>query len=254
MQHMSLAGKTIFITGAATGIGRATALAFAKEGVNVVGFDFNGPELARTISMVENGGGKALAIEGDVRDEQAVARGFEKGVGTFGRIELAHNNAGIIDDHRPLTETSLDQFRAIMETNVFGVVNSLKAEMPHMAEIGGGAIVNTASASGLTALPGIASYITSKHAVVGLTRAAALEGAPKKIRINAICPAFVETPLTEGLFRTDPTAREAIIAAHPAGWICQPENIADTVVYLCSDKSAYLYGAMISIDGGFTVM
>lgn len=251
---MSLAGKTIFITGAATGIGRATALAFAKEGVNVVGFDFNGPELARTIAMIEDGGGKALAIEGDVRDEAGVARGFEQGVSRFGAIQLAHNNAGIIDEHLPLTETSTERFRGIMETNVFGVVNCLKAEMPHMEALGGGAIVNTASASGLTALPGIASYITSKHAVVGLTRAAALEGAPKKIRINAICPAFVETPLTEGLFKTDPGAREAIIAAHPAGWICQPENIADAVVWLCSEKSAYLVGAMISIDGGFTVM
>lgn len=251
---MAFTGNTVFITGAASGIGRATALAFAREGVNVVGFDFQGEMLDETARLIEAGGGKMLAIEGDVRDAAAVSGAIAAGASRFGGIQMAYNNAGIIDEHRLLSQTSMAQFQAIMDTNVYGVVNCLMAEIPHMEELGGGVIVNTASASGLTALPGIASYITSKHAVIGLTRATAVEVAAKKIRVNCICPAFVETPLTAGLFETDPGARDAIIAAHPAGWVCQPENIADAVVWLCSDKSAYVYGAAISIDGGFTAM
>ena len=246
--------KTLFITGAATGIGRATALAFAREGASVAGFDIQGEKLAQTMRDVEALGACALAIEGDVRDASRVNEAVALAASRFGGVHMAFNNAGIIDEHRSLADTSMDQFQAIMDTNVYGVVNCLKAQIPLMEEQGGGVIVNTASASGLTALPGIASYITSKHAVIGLTRAAALEAAPKKIRINCICPAFVETPLTAGLFENDPGARDAIIAAHPAGWVCQPENIADAVVWLCSEKSAYVLGAAISIDGGFTVM
>lgn len=251
---MTFTGKTAFVAGGATGIGRATARAFAREGANVVILDRNAEKLAETAHLIEQDGGKAFAVDGDVRSPDDIARAIEIAAAEFGGIDIAHNNAGIIDTHRDLTDTDMADFREVMETNLFGVANCLKAELPHMAARGGGVIINTASVSGLTALAGLASYVASKHAVIGLTRAVALEAAPKKIRVNCICPAFVETPLTAGLFDTDPDARAAIIAQHPAGWICQPDNIADAVLWLASDKSAYVVGAALTIDGGFTVL
>jgi NAD(P)-dependent dehydrogenase (short-subunit alcohol dehydrogenase family) len=251
---MDLQGKTAFVTGAAGGIGRASALAFGRAGANVAILDINVAGLNETAGMLRDLGVEVESLDADISSNDAVERATAATIARFGRIDCAHNNAGVIVPPQHFSETSIDAFRRVMDVNLFGVLHCMKAQLPRMEAAGGGVIVNTASVSGFITQHGNGPYVTSKHAVIGLTRAAALDYGPRNIRINAVCPGFVETPLTAQFFEGNPEGRQQIVDQHAIGRICQPEDIANVVVWLCSDKASYLLGACVVADGGFSLV
>jgi NAD(P)-dependent dehydrogenase (short-subunit alcohol dehydrogenase family) len=252
MKEVSMAGtmtgKTALVTGAASGIGRAIALAFAHEGANVVVGDVNENGGKETVGLVEQGGAKGLFIECDVSKPEAVKGMVEKTVKEFGSLDYACNDAGI---HNPLPEafTELDEnmWDAIIAVNLKGVMLCMKHEIPPMLKQGGGVIVNIASLGGLLAEPGSHAYTASKHGVMGLTKTVAFEYAKTGIRINAVCPAVIETPM---FAMAPPEVRQALLAFHPIGRFGKPEEIAAAVMWLCSDLSAFVTGTGVVLDGG----
>jgi len=251
---MTFKGKTAFVTGAAGGIGRASALAFGRAGANVAILDINASGLNETAGMLRELGAQVESLVADISSNEAVEGAVAATVARFGRIDCAHNNAGVIVAPQHFSETSVDSFRRVMDVNLFGVLYCMKAQLPRMEAAGGGVIVNTASVSGFVTQHGNGPYVTSKHAVIGLTRAAALDYGPRNIRINAVCPGFVETPLTAKFFEGNPAGRQQIVDQHAIGRICQPEDIANVVVWLSSDESSYLLGSCIVADGGFSLV
>jgi NAD(P)-dependent dehydrogenase (short-subunit alcohol dehydrogenase family) len=249
----SFAGKVALITGGTSGIGRATAVAFAEQGANVVVAGRREAEGAKTVRLLEKTGGKGLFVRTDVAIEKEVEAMVARTVEYFGRLDFAFNNAGVsggeMDSGKGIANTN-DFFNRIMDTNVRGVFFSLKHEIPAILKSGGGAIVNNASLSGLSALiPGQPIYTASKFAVVGLTRSVALEFAAKGIRVNAVCPGIIETEMTEGLCQNN-ELRAKIMARHPIGRFGQSEEIAATVLYLCSPGAAFITGTALPVDGG----
>jgi NAD(P)-dependent dehydrogenase (short-subunit alcohol dehydrogenase family) len=229
-------GKVAFVTGAASGIGRASAIALAGAGASVLIMDLDEAGLAETVSLIEGQGGSVAVSVGNVTRRADVDAAVKAAVDRFGGLHLAHNNAGI---------------RKVMDVNLMGVFNCMQAQIPHMLAAGGGAIVNTASVVGRTALPELCAYVTSKHAVVGLTKATALEYASRGIRINSISPGYVITNMTEKHFTEE--GRAAFRAMHPIGRGSAPEEVAEAALWLLSDKASYLVGADIPVDGGYTV-
>lgn len=246
-----LEGKTAFVTGAAGGIGRATALALAREGANVMVVDIDENGLDETRAQLETiGGGVARALV-DIADPHAVERVVQETISRFGGLQLAHNNAGMMGPVGPLDSYKLETARKLFDVNVFGLFNCLQSQVRHMMDAGGGSIVNTASVSGVHAVPNIAMYTASKHAVIGLTKAAAAEYSIKGIRVNCVCPGFVLTNMTKGQFTAE---AEAIIAAqHPIGRFAQPEEIAEAVLWLLSDRASFSTGSQLFVDGGQTI-
>jgi NAD(P)-dependent dehydrogenase (short-subunit alcohol dehydrogenase family) len=248
----SFAGKVALITGGTSGIGRATAVAFAEQGANVVVAGRREAEGAESVRLVEKTGGNSLFIRTDVAIEKEVEAMVARTVEYFGRLDFAFNNAGIsgeIDLGKGIANTN-DFFNRIMDTNVRGVFFSLKYEIPAILKSGGGAIVNNASVAGLSAIiAGQPIYTASKFAVVGLTRSVALEFAAKGIRVNAVCPAIIETEMTEGLQQNN-ELRANFMARHPIGRFGQSEEIAAAVLFLCSPGAAFITGAALPVDGG----
>ncbi|PXA85465.1 hypothetical protein DMC47_37375 [Nostoc sp. 3335mG] len=244
-------GKTAFVTGASGGIGRASAHALAKAGANVMIVDVEPDGLAETAAQLEaHGVGVATAIA-DVSDEAAVNAAVEETVRRFGAIDLAHNNAAIMGPVTTMLDYPLDVAHRMFDINVFGVLHCMRAELRHMLAQGKGAIVNTASVSGVHAVPNISIYTTTKHAVIGLTRSAAAEYSAQGVRINCVCPGFVLTNMTKSQF-TEET--EAVLAAqHPIGRFAQPEEIAEAVLWLLSDRASFSAGSAVFIDGGQTI-
>lgn len=247
--------QVVAITGAAAGIGREAALRFAAEGAAVVLVDLPGDGLGETVSMVEAAGGRALGVAGDVTDEAQVRAYVQAAVDTFGGLDALINNAGIEGRVGPLTELSVDAFDAVLSVNVRGVWLGMKHAAPAIAARGGGAIVNTASVAGLGGTPGIIAYGASKHAVVGMTKTAAMELAPMKIRVNAVCPSPVETrmmrSLEAGMNPDDPEAVHALMAATiPLGRYGESSDVVALMCFLCSAEAEFLTGAAIPIDGG----
>lgn len=249
---MQLAQRVAFITGAGNGIGRATALAMSKAGAAVALADIDASGIDETVRLVRAAGGQTLPLTLDISDQDAVRRAIDDTIAHFGRLDCAHNNAGIVHRPRAFMDYMLPDFRQIFEINLFGMVHCMQAEIAHMLSAGAGVIVNTASAAGVIAGPNISAYAASKHAVIGLTKATALEYAASGIRINAVSPGFVYTAMTAGDMPTQ-EAEQAIIAAQPVRRLAHPSEIADAVVWLCSDQSSYVVGANIVIDGGFTI-
>jgi NAD(P)-dependent dehydrogenase (short-subunit alcohol dehydrogenase family) len=247
----SFAGKVALITGGTSGIGRATAVAFAEQGANVVVAGRREAEGAESVRLVEKAGGNSLFIRTDVAIEKEVEAMVARTVEYFGRLDFAFNNAGIageMDLGKGIANTN-EFFNRIMDTNVRGVFFSLKHEIPAILQ-SGGAIVNNASLSGLSAIiPGQPIYTASKFAVVGLTRSVALEFAAKGIRVNAVCPGIIETEMTGGL-RQNNELRANFMARHPIGRFGQSEEIAATVLYLCSPGAAFITGTALPLDGG----
>lgn len=244
-------GKTALVTGSGSGLGRAAAVLFAQRGANVVVSDVNEAGGAETVRLIEAAGGKAAFFRCDVASETEVNGLIHFAVDTFGRLDCAVNNAGIGGALAPTHLYPADNFERVMAVNCTGVFLCLKAELQVMLKAGGGSIVNVSSLSGLVGFPNNLAYATSKHAVVGLTRTAALEYAPKNIRINAVCPAFTVTPMVEGLLEAVGPERGAKMeAAIPMKRFGQPEEIAEAIVWLCSDAASFVTGHALPIDGG----
>ncbi|MFJ2456022.1 SDR family oxidoreductase [Pseudomonas protegens] len=251
---MMFSGQVALVTGAANGIGRATAQAFAAQGLKVVVADLDTAGGEGTVALIREAGGEALFVSCNVTLEADVQSLMARTIEAYGRLDYAFNNAGIEIEKGRLAEGSMDEFDAIMGVNVKGVWLCMKYQLPLLLAQGGGAIVNTASVAGLGAAPKMSIYAASKHAVIGLTKSAAIEYAKKKIRVNAVCPAVIDTDMFRRAYEADPKKAEFAAAMHPVGRIGKVEEIASAVLYLCSDGAAFTTGHALAVDGGATAI
>ncbi|MEZ4702751.1 MAG: SDR family oxidoreductase [Rhodothermales bacterium] len=244
-------GKTALVTGAASGIGRATALAFAREGASVAVADMDEALARETVKMITDQGGKAIAIRVDVSDPAQVDAMVDRTIAAFGRLDAACNNAGIGGPLALTGDYPIEDWDRVIAVNLRGVWLCMRAEIPHLLKQGG-AIVNVASILGVVGFAHASAYTAAKHGVVGLTQVAALEYSAKGLRINAVCPAFIETPMLEraGLL-DDPAAKQGLVAVHPIGRLGQSDEIAETVVWLSSPAASFVTGHAMLADGGY---
>jgi NAD(P)-dependent dehydrogenase (short-subunit alcohol dehydrogenase family) len=241
---------TALVTGAASGIGRATAERFAEAGANVVAADLDREGAEATAAALRDAGGEAHALTVDVTDSAQVEAMVAETVDRYGSLDVAFNNAGIEEGTGDTAELAEDTWDRVVGTNLKGVWLCLKHELPVMVEHGGGAIVNTASIAGFASV-GSAPYVASKHGVVGLTRTAATEYADEGVRVNAVCPGFVDTPLLDRAREESPEELELAVEAQPLGRMGEPGEIADTVRWLLSEEASFVTGNAYPVDGGF---
>jgi NAD(P)-dependent dehydrogenase (short-subunit alcohol dehydrogenase family) len=244
-----LEGRVALVTGAAQGIGRACALAFAREGAKVMVSDAK-PEGESTAKEIQQQGGDAAFLRCDVTREGEIETLVLGTVEHFGRLDCAHNNAGGPGVGGPVTEITSEDWNHVLALNLTSVFHCMKYELPIMIKQGRGAIVNTASGAGLIAVPGLAHYAAAKHGLLGLTKTAALENARTGVRINAICPGSVDTPALRVHIAKDPRIEKAIVASQPGGRLGTPDEIAEAVVWLCSDRASFVHGESFVVDGG----
>lgn len=246
-------GKVAFVTGAANGIGRATALAFAREGASVVVADVSEQGNQETARMIEELGGRALAVKCDVTRTEDVKAALSKTIEAFGRLDVAFNNAGVEQKKVATAELEEEEWNRIVDTNLRGVFLCMKYEIPLMLKQGGGAIVNTSSGAGVIGIKEGAAYTAAKHGAIGLTKSAALEYAQSNIRVNAVAPGYIDTPMMDRFTGGTTEGKEKVIAEEPIGRMGQPKEIANAVVWLCSDASSFVVGHALVVDGGQTV-
>ena len=245
-------GKVALVTGGSSGIGRATALLFAKEGAKVVVADVTVSGGEETVQMIKAAGGDAIFVKADMAKAAEVEAMVQKTVATYGRLDCAHNNAGIEGTTKKTHDYDEADWDRVIAINVKGVWLCMKYQIPQMLKQGSGAIVNTASGAGLLGVPQMPAYVASKHAVVGLTKTAALEYAKAGIRVNAVCPGVIKTPMVDRMTNLRPGRMERMAAAEPIGRMGKPEEIAAAVVWLCSDASSFVTGLPMPVDGGIT--
>lgn len=246
-------GKVVYITGAATGIGRATALAFAKAGAKVTILDINEQGNDETARLIAEIGGEALAITGDIRNEADVASSVDETVRKFGKLDIAFNNAGVDQVNSPLSESDIDEWDRVVNTNLRGTYLAIRSQIPHLEANGGGVIINTSSGAGVRGFPSQAAYVASKHAVIGLTKAAAVEYADKNIRVNAIAPGIIDTQMRERAFGPGEEGYRKAAEQEPIGRLGTPEEIASAVLWLSSAGGAFTVGHTLVVDGAQTV-
>jgi NAD(P)-dependent dehydrogenase (short-subunit alcohol dehydrogenase family) len=249
----NLNGKVAFVTGAASGIGRATALAFAREGANVVVADIDQSGNQDTVGMIEGLGGKAVAVVCDVTRSEDVQTSLTTTVNRFGRLDYAFNNAGAEQRPKLTADITEEEWDRIITINLRSVFLCLKYEIPLMLQHGGGAIVNTSSGAGIKVFGRGAAYAAAKHGVVGLTKDAALDYASSNIRINAICPGIIDTEMMDRFTGGTAEERDRVIAQEPIGRMGRPDEIAATVVWLCSNAASFVTGHAMVVDGGQTL-
>lgn len=245
-------GKVAFITGAGTGIGRSAALAFAQAGASVVAVDVSAENSQETARLVTEQGGKALAVTCDVLQSADIEAALDKTIAEFGRLDYAFNNAGVEQEKTPLADLDEAEWERIIDTDLRGVFLSMKYEIPLLLKQGGGAIVNTSSGAGVKGIPGQGAYAAAKFGIIGITKSAALDYAPHNIRINAVCPGFIATPMMDRFSGGTEEGRQEIIKQEPIGRMGQPEEIAAAVVWLCSDLGSFTVGHALVMDGGQT--
>ena len=242
--------KVAIITGGNSGIGRATAVALARQGVNITIAARRPKEGEETVKLVKDAGSEGIFVKTDVTNEDDIRSLVERSTKKFGRLDYAFNNAGIEESMTPLVDQRSDIFDQIINVNVKGVWLSMKYEIPEMIKSGGGAIVNMSSVAGVMGFPQMPIYIASKHAVLGLTKSAALEYARSGIRINAVAPGAVNTDMAKRVVEGNPQLSQTLTSMHPIGRTAEPEEIADVVSWLLSDKSTFVLGHTLLVDGG----
>lgn len=246
-------GRVALVTGAASGIGRAAALLFAKHGARIAVADVAREALQETASLIRAAGGEAICADGDVADPATVRSMVDQTIAAFGRLDCAFNNAGIT--HPKDNEWDFEAFQRTLAINVCGVMQCIKHEVPHMLKVGKGTIVNTASINGIIASgnPSLPGYTASKHAVVGLTKTAALTWARQGIRVNALLPGVTQTAMVEQVMQLGPEVKTMLENLSPMGRMATPEEMAEVAIWLCSDKSSFVNGHALVADGGFVV-
>lgn len=244
-------GKVAFVTGASTGIGRASALAFAKGGAKVAVVDVNVDEATKTAHLIEQAGGIATFIKCDVSKSQEVKAAIEKTVSLFGSLDIAFNNAGIEGQSAATANSTEENWDKVINTNLKGCFLCMREELNQMLKQKGGAIINCASIAGVVGFAGSPAYVASKHGIVGLTKVAALEYAKANIRVNAICPGVIQTPMIDRATNGDPKMAAAFASMEPVGRFGQPEEIASAALWLASHESSFVTGHSLVVDGGW---
>lgn len=244
------AGKVALVTGGSNGIGRAASILFARHGAKIVIGDIDSAG-RDTVEMIRKGGGEGLFVRTDVQEAKDIDNLVARTVEHYGGLHCAFNNAGVLPPTVLLSDMDETTFEKVLSVDLKGVFLSMKYEIRHMLEAGGGAIVNNASIAGMIADPGISAYVAAKHGVIGLSKAAAIEYASRGIRINALAPGLVETAMTKPWF-DDPKIRAHFVTNSPIGRVAQPEEIAGMVLFLCSDLASFAVGQTFAIDGGYT--
>jgi NAD(P)-dependent dehydrogenase (short-subunit alcohol dehydrogenase family) len=250
IEAREFAGKVAIVTGGASGIGRASAEAFAGRGAKVVVADLDDVQGGAAVAAINALKGEAVFVRADVTDPEQVSAIVTTAVDSFGRLDIALNNAGVPGTYAALTDQDLGDWQRTIAVNLTSVFLSLRAEIPAMLESGGGAIVNTASAAGLMGFANLPSYVASKHGVIGLTKSVALEYAKRGVRVNAVCPGSIRTQMLEGFVGGDQTALEGMGKMQPIGRLGTPEEVAAAVVWLCSEAAAFVTGHALAVDGG----
>lgn len=243
-------GKVAIVTGGSSGMGRAAALAFAREGANVVVADTNVQDGEETVRRFKDSGAEALFVPADVSQASAVEALVNTTIATYGRLDYAFNNAGINEEHGPLTDCTEAEWDRIISINLKGIWLCMKYEIPQMLKLGRGVIVNTASVVGLTGGRGFPAYVASKHGIIGLTKAAALDYGKQGIRVNAVCPGTIYTSMYERRVGNDPETTARIISEIPLQRLGQPQDIAEAVIWLCSEGASFVTGHSLVVDGG----
>jgi NAD(P)-dependent dehydrogenase (short-subunit alcohol dehydrogenase family) len=246
-----VAGKVALVTGAGAGIGRASALLLAAEGAAVAVADINRETAEATVAAIRADGGRAVAFTADVAQADETAALVADVVSAFGALDCAHNNAGVENPLRPVHETSEADWDHVTRVDLKGTWLCMKAEIAHMLGAGGGSIVNTASVLGSVATANSPSYVSAKHGVLGLTRSAALDYAARGIRVNAVSPGAIRTELIDRLVSTGAVAEDDYVRLHPMGRLGSPAEVAEAVLWLCSDRSSFVTGHSLVVDGGY---